>query len=106
MAQQAGKLIYEPWEYVILQGLRFRKRDPLHILVGNTRVSGHVQYEASDENWYCDACPMSIPLQGRCEARFRLELISQKQGDEDEIMLAELGEVYEEDEWDEEDEER
>jgi hypothetical protein len=105
MAQQAGKLIYEQWEYVILQGLRFRERDPLHILVGNTRVSGHVQYEASDENWYCDACPMSVPLQDRCEARFRLELVRQKQGDEDEIMLAELGEVYEEDEWDEEDEE-
>jgi hypothetical protein len=26
MAQQAGKLIYEQWEYVILQGLRFRER--------------------------------------------------------------------------------
>ena len=48
---------------------------------------------------------MSVPLQDRCEARFRLELVRQKQGDEDEIMLAELGEVYEEDEWDEEDEE-
>jgi hypothetical protein len=35
-------------------------------------------------------------------------LVRQKQGDEDEIMLAELGEVYEEDDWDEEseDEER
>jgi hypothetical protein len=35
-------------------------------------------------------------------------LVRQKQGDEDEIMLAELGEAYEEDEWDEEfeDEER
>ncbi len=87
MAQQAGKLIYGLWEYVILQGLRFREGDPLHILVGNTRVSGHVHYEASDENWYCDACPMSIPFQDRCEARFRLELVRQKQGDEDEIML-------------------
>jgi hypothetical protein len=57
-----------------------------------------------DENWYCDACPMSIPFQDRYEARFRLELVRQKQGDEDEIMLAELdelGEVYEEDDWDE-----
>ena len=49
MAQQAGKLIYEPWEYVILQGLRFREGDPLHILVGNTRVSGHVHYETRRE---------------------------------------------------------
>jgi hypothetical protein len=77
MAQQAGKLIYGLWEYVILQGLRFRVGDPLHILVGNTRVSGHVHYEASDENWYCDACPKSIPFQESCEARFRLELVRQ-----------------------------
>jgi hypothetical protein len=44
---------------------------------------------------------MSIPPQDRCEARFRLELVRQKQDDEDEIMLAELGEVYEEHDWDE-----
>lgn len=49
--------------------------------------------------------PMYIPFQDRYEACFRQELVRRKQGDEDEIMLAELdepGEVYEEDEWDKE----
>ena len=47
---------------------------------------------------------MSIHCYDGREARFRLELVRYKQGDEDEIMLAalaELGEVYEEDDWDE-----
>jgi hypothetical protein len=48
---------------------------------------------------------MSIPLYGGREARFRLELFHHRQGNEDDLILAtldELGEVYEEDEWDEE----
>ena len=54
---------------------------------------------------------MSIPLYDGREARFRLELVPQEQGDEDDLMLAalgELGELYVEDDWDEgfEDEER
>ena len=54
---------------------------------------------------------MSIPLYDGREARFRLELFQHRQGSEDDLILAtldELGEVYEEDEWDEEfgDEER
>ena len=46
---------------------------------------------------------MSIPLYDRREARFRLELAHNEQGDKDDLMLAalgELGEVYEDDEWD------
>ena len=54
---------------------------------------------------------MSISLYDGREARFRLELFHHRQGNEDDLILAtldELGEVYEEDEWDEEfeDEER
>ena len=54
---------------------------------------------------------MSIPLYDGREARFRLELVRYKQRDEDDLMLAalgELGELYVEDDWDEEfeDEER
>jgi hypothetical protein len=44
---------------------------------------------------------MSIPLYDGREARFRLELVRYKQGDVEDLMLAalaELGEVYEEDE--------
>ena len=71
----------------------------------------HVRYEASDGHWYCDAGIMSIPLYDGREARFRLELVCYKQSDEDDLMLAalgELGELYVEDDWDEEfeDEER
>ena len=70
-----------------------------------------VPYEASDGHWYCDAGIMSIPLYDGREARFRLELVRYKQSDEDDLMLAalgELGELYVEDDWDEEfeDEER
>ena len=46
---------------------------------------------------------MSIPLYDGREARFRLELVRYKQGDEDDPMLAapgELGELYVEDDWD------
>jgi len=54
---------------------------------------------------------MSIPLYDGREARFRLELVREVQGDEDDLMLAalgELGELYVEDDWDEgfEDQER
>jgi len=61
--------------------------------------------------WYCDAGLMSIPLYDGREARFRLELVREEQGDEDDLMLAalgELGEPYVEDDWDEgfEDQER
>jgi len=48
---------------------------------------------------------MSIPLYDGREARFRLELLLREQGDEDDLMLAalsELGELYMEDDWDEE----
>jgi hypothetical protein len=54
---------------------------------------------------------MSISLYDGREARFSLELVRYKQGDEDDLMLAalgELGELYMEDDLDErfEDEER
>lgn len=54
---------------------------------------------------------MSISLYDGHEARFSLELVRYKQGDEDDLMLAaldELGELYVEGDWDErlEDEER
>jgi hypothetical protein len=54
---------------------------------------------------------MSIPPYDGREAHFRLELFHHRQGSEDDLILAmldELGEVYEEDESDEEfeDEER
>ena len=48
---------------------------------------------------------MSIPLYAGREARFRLELVPQAPVDDEELLLAalaELGEVYEESERDEE----
>jgi hypothetical protein len=103
MAQQEGRLLYGPGGRYTLHGITFREDNPLDILVGNTRVSGHVHYEASDGNWYCDAGLMSIPLYDGREARFRLEMVRYKQGDEDDLMLAalgDLGELYVEDDWD------
>jgi len=35
----------------------------------------------SDESWYCDAGPMSIPLYHGREARIRLELLGKQQPD-------------------------
>ncbi len=111
MSQQEGRLVYGPGERYILHRLPLREGNPPDILVGNTWVSGRVHYEASDRNWYCDAGLMSLPLYDGREARFRLELVRYKQGDEDDLMLAalgELGELYVEDDGDGgfEDEER
>ena len=111
MSQQEGRLVYGPGKRYTLHGLPLREGNPLDILVGNTWVSGHAHDEASDGNWYCDAGLMSIPFYDGREARFRLELVREEQGDEDELMLAapgELGELYMEDNWAEEfeDEER
>jgi|SRR5258707_179676 Domain of unknown function (DUF5348) len=111
MTRQEGRLIYGPREQYSLHGIPLREGDPLEILVGKKWVACHVHYEASDGHWYCDAGIMSIPLYDGREARFRLELVRYKQSDEDDLMLAalgELGELYVEDDWDEEfeDEER
>jgi hypothetical protein len=74
-----------------------------NIQEGLYRVSGYVHYEESDGNWYCDSGMMSIPLYDGREARFRLEMVHHQRGREDDLMMAalgELGEVYEEEEWD------
>jgi hypothetical protein len=97
MAQQEGRLVYGPGERYTLHRLPFLEGNPLDILVGNTWVSGHVHYEASDGNWYCDADLMSILLYDGREARFRLELVCYKQGEEDDLRLAAPGELYVED---------
>ncbi len=105
MLQREGRLIRGPGDSYTLHGLLLREDDPLDILVGTSWVSGHIHYEASDGNWYCDAGLMSIPLYAGREARFRLELIPHEPEDEEELMLAALaalGEVYEEGDWDEE----
>jgi hypothetical protein len=102
MAQQKGRLIYGPGEQYTLHGLPLREGDPMDILVGSTWIACHIYYEASDGNWYCDAGLMSIPLYDGREARFRLELVPQEQDNEEDLMLAalgDLGEVYEEDAW-------
>jgi len=104
MTRQGGRLIYGPREQYSLHGLPLREDDPLEILVGKKWIACYVHYEASDGHWYCDAGIMSIPLYDGREARFRLELVPQEQGDEDDLMLAalgELGELYREDDWDE-----
>ena len=111
MTQQEGRLIYGPGEQYTLHELPLREGDPLDILVGKTWVAGYAHYEASDGQWYCDAGLMSIPLYDGREARFRLELVPQEQGDEEDLLLAalgDLGELYEEerDTEDFEDEER
>lgn len=111
MTQREGRLVYRPGEWYALHGMLLREGDPLDMLVGKQWVACHVNYEASDGHWYCDAGIMSIPLYDGREARFRLELVRYKQSDEDDLMLAalgELGELYVEDDWDEEfeDEER
>ena len=111
MTQREGRLVYRLGEWYALHGMLLREGDPLDILVGKKWVACHVHYEASDGHWYCDAGIMSIPLYDGREACFRLELVPQEQGDEDDLMLAalgELGELYVEDDWDEgfEDEER
>ena len=111
MTQREGRLVYRPGEWYALHGILLREGDPLDMLVGKKWVACHVHYEESDGHWYCDAGIMSIPLYDGREARFRLELVRYKQSDEDDLMLAalgELGELYVEDDWDEEfeDEER
>ena len=111
MTQREGRLVYRPGAWYALHGMLLREGDPLDMLVGKKWVACHVHYEASDGHWYCDAGIMSIPLYDGREARFRLELVRYKQRDEDDLMLAalgELGELYVEDDWDEEfeDEER
>jgi Domain of unknown function (DUF5348) len=108
MTQREGRLVYGPGEWYALHGMLLREGDPLDILVGKKWVACHVHYEASDGHWYCDAGIMSIPLSDGREARFRLELVCYKQSDEDDLMLAalgDLGELYVEDDWDEEFEE-
>jgi Domain of unknown function (DUF5348) len=75
MAQQEGRLVYGPGGRYTLHGITFREGNPLDILVGNTWVSGHVDNEASDGNWYYDAGLLSIPLFDGREARFRLDLV-------------------------------
>jgi len=105
MAQQEGRLVRVPGNSYTLHGLFLREDDPLDILVGTAWIAGHLHYEASDDNWYCDAGPMSIPLYAGREARYRLELIPHGPKDEEELMLAALAaleEVYEEGYWDEE----
>ncbi len=37
----------------------------------------------TDESWYCDAGPMSIPLYHGREARIRLELLGKQQPDQE-----------------------
>jgi hypothetical protein len=108
MTQREGRLVYRPGEWYALHGILLREGDPLDMLVGKKWVACHVHYEASDGHWSCDAGIMSIPLYDGREARFRLELVCYKQRDEDDLMLAALGELYVEDDWDEEfeDEER
>ena len=111
MTQREGRLVYRPGEWYALHGMLLREGDPLDMLVGKKWIACHVHYEALDGHWYCDAGIMSIPLYDGREARFRLELVRYKQRDEDDLMLAalgELGDLYVEDDWDEEfeDEER
>ncbi len=104
MTQREGRLVYGPGEWYALRSMLLREGDPLDILVGRKWVACHIHYEASDGRWYCDAGIMPIPLYDGREARFRLELVPQEQGDEDDLMLAalgELGELYREDDWDE-----
>ena len=104
MTQQEGRLVYRPGEWYALHGMLLCEGDPLDMLVGKKWVACHVHYEASDGHWYCDAGIMSIPLYDGREARLRLELVRYKKGDEDDLMLAalgELGELYIEDNWDE-----
>ena len=56
--------------------------------------------EASNGNWYCDACPMSLPIYDGREAGFRLRMDHHKQGDEKNLALGGQDELDEEDEWD------
>ena len=101
MAQQEGRLVHGPGKYYTLRGLPLHEGDPLDILVGKIWASGHLHYEPSDGNWYCEAALMSIPLYEGREARFRLEMLPEP-GEEDDLILAalgELGELYEEDAW-------
>ncbi len=105
MAQQEGRLVHGPEDGYWLHQRRLHDGDPLDVLVGTQWIAGHVHYEPSDERWYCDAGIMSIPLYHGREARFRLELVHPKQDDEEALMLdalRELGELYEEEKWDEE----
>lgn len=104
MKQREAKLEYRQDDRYSLRGLALEEGDSLDIRVGENWVSGYAHYEASDGNWYCDSGCMSIPLYDGREARFRLELVHQDRPvrDEDDLMRAaldELGEVYEEDEW-------
>jgi len=108
MTQREDRLVYRLGAWYALHGMLLREGDPLDMLVGKKWVACHVHYEASDGHWSCDAGIMSIPLYDGREARFRLELVCYKQRDEDDLMLAalgELGELYVEDDWDEEFEE-
>ena len=66
-------------------------------------VSGYVHYEQSDGNWYCDSGIMSIPLYNGREARFRLETVHHKHGNEEDLAPDDPDELDEEDEWDIED---
>ncbi len=99
MKQHEGRLEYGPDEQYILRGLTVEEGDSLDIRVGNTWVSGYVHYEESDGNWYCDSGVMSIPLYDGREARFRLEMVHRKQGDEKELAPGDLDEFDEADAW-------
>ena len=96
MKQREGRLEYGPAEQYSLRGLALEEGDAIDIRVGNTWVSGYLHYEASDSNWYCDSGMMSIPLYDGREARFRLETVHRKQGDEEDLARDELDE---EEEW-------
>ena len=103
MIRQGGRLTNGPHGSYLLHELPLHEGDPLDILVGTTWISGQVHYEASDDNWYCDAGPMSIPLSAGREACFRLELVAREIEDDEALLLAalaELGDVYEEGTWD------
>jgi hypothetical protein len=105
MAQQEGRLVHGPEYGYWLHQRHLHDGDPLDVLVGTQWIAGHVHDEPSDERWYCDAGIMSIPLYHGREARFRLELVHPRQDDEEALMLAafgELGELSEEEKWDEE----
>src|SRR2546429_3807270 len=103
MKQREGRLTYRPDDQYSLREIPLEKGDSLDIRVGNNWVSGYVHCEKSDGNWYCDSGIMSIPLYDGREARFRLETVHHKQGDEEDLTPDDPDGLDEEDEWDIED---
>jgi hypothetical protein len=100
MKQREDRLLLGPDDQYILRGLALEEGDSLDIRVGNNWVAGYVHYEESDGNWYCDSGIMSIPLFDGREARFRLETVHHKQGDEKALARDDLDEIDGEDGWD------